>query len=139
MCLPQLEEMDMQDNSGFHYVRTEDNNGTHVSSVLLDNALPIDGSQVRPWKYDQCVYGDAPQTEYDDIYYYTHDDLMELTGWTREESVKRARKGRWRYRVDPTTKVRGYYLYDILATDWEHVLSWRCTQLEQHLLADALA
>jgi hypothetical protein len=126
-----------QENSGFHYVRTEDNNGTHVSSVLLDNALPIAGNAVRPWKYDQCVYGEVPLNGRAERNFYTHTDIQDLTGWSPQESVRRARKSKWRYRVDPTSKIRAYYLYDILATDWQHMLRWSNTTLDQALVAEA--
>lgn len=128
----------MQDNSGFHYVRTADNNGTHVSPMLLDNAMPITSNQARPWKYDMCAYGMVPEAGRLEDYFYTHEDLMYLTDWSREESVKRARKSRWRYRVDPTSKIRSYYLYDILVTDWRHVLGWADTRLDQALLTEAV-
>ena len=126
-----------EDNSGFHYVRTSDNNGTHVAPMLLDNALPIVGNGVRPWKYDQCVYGEVPPAGRTDRNFYTAYDLEELAGWSEREAATRARKYKWRYRTDPTTKLRGFYLYDIVVTDWQHMLDWPDTRFDQALLVEA--
>lgn len=131
-----------EDNSGFHYVRTDDNNGTHVSGFLLDDALPIVGNSLRPWKYDQCVYGAVPEEARNapvtaDRNFYTAFDLEELAGWSEQETKQRARKYKWRYRVDSTSKCRGFYLYDILASDWQHMLDFPDNTLDQALYAEA--
>lgn len=125
------------ENSGFHYTLTGSGSGNYVPPELLANASLIDNTRVRPWQYDKCSYGEVPTSARIERYFYSHEDLMELTQWSMDQSVKRARKGKWRYRVDPTTKIREYYLMDIIWSDWKHFLDMPGTNFDVELLEEA--
>lgn len=131
------------ENSGYHVVDGVSRTGRHVEPFELDRADPVSMAIKRPYAYDQCVYGTVPEEGRTERYFYTHDDIMYLEGVIdpSEDDLKklksRLRANRIRYRVDRTTKTRGFYLFDMLTSMWLYLTEKPGARIDEDLIAEA--
>ena len=125
------------DNSGYHVMSDKDQLGPHVMNSELMSAEPLDYVPTGSWAYDACPYGTVPEAGRIDRYFYSAEDIEQLSETPLNEVKARLRTDKTRYRVDRTSKRREFYLYDLMSGMWVYMLSWVGTNIDDGLLAEA--
>jgi hypothetical protein len=121
------------DLSGYHITDHRGHVGMQASASSIEHSSPMPLKLRDVWKYTESI----PDRARIDRYFYSYRDLEQLCGWEKEEAQRKQRAHGWRSRFDPTTRVREYFLYDLLATSFAYMESWPGHNIDQELLLEA--
>lgn len=123
--------------SGFHFTTHQGHVGPGVPIGGIDDyAQPLPRKERDAWKYHEALPSRGVKL---DRYFYSYEELIQLSypAWTHADIKRWARIYRWRWRLDNTTKLRQFYLWDIVATKWAYMQDWESNKIQHDLLADA--
>lgn len=101
------------------------------SSIERSSSMPL--KQRNIWKYHDSI----PLSAKIDRYFYGYDAMEELTTWDDRETKRLQRIHGWRWRFDPTTRRREYYLMDMLVTSFSYMQDWVGQRIDSELLENA--
>lgn len=119
---------------GFHYTSSPQQAGYGVNPKTIERGQVVSsGSRTLAWTYNSTIPLDGRR----DLYFFSYEDLEHLMQLPREDIQQMLARYRWRSRLHNTTKVREFYLADLLATKWSYMTNWHGARFDEELLYEA--
>jgi hypothetical protein len=121
---------------GFHYTRSKNDVGYKVPGGKLESAQAlVPAKSTANWKLSESVPHSGNS---DQRLWFTYAELCHLMMQSEDDVRAMARENRWRSRRHNTTKIRAFYLYDLLVTVWGYMTEWEGNTLDPVLLEEAI-
>ena len=119
---------------GFHYTSSPQQAGYGVNPETIERGRVVSSdARSLAWKYQDTIPLDGRR----DLYFFSYDDLEHLMQKSREDVKLMMHAYRWRSRIHNTTKIREFYLADLLVTCWTYMTNWYGARFDEELLYEA--
>lgn len=123
-------------HSGYHYLPVKGLPNPIVRGHDLERATRIEQvGSTASWRFKETVPKDGTM---DARLWFSAEDFAHLMIASEDDVRAMAREERWRSRQHNTSKLRQYYLYDVLATVWRYMCSWEGNKIDLALLEEAI-